>query len=183
MSDPDAPPQPRAQLRLPFVIALVVVVAAVLLTTTFMLGQRSATARLDEAGSARLQEMYGLGESGMDSPIMGVVRSDDDRIRLAVLVQHTLAGRLSTISLALLTQAGEEPVDDGPVVFDESGWSDLTQEQRDDAFRRECVQWAELVSTATTTGGDDLDERHQPLLAEFAAQADELIGLCAATGA
>ena len=180
MLDDEAHPG-RPQLRLPFVVALVLVLVAVVLAATFYVGQRSASAHLDDAGTARLQDLHGLGESGLDAPITIVVQSEDERIRLAVLVQQTLAARLSTISLALLIQAGEETIDDAPVIFDESGWTDLTQQQRDDAYRRECVQWAESVSAATSAGVAELADRHGPLLAEFAAQADELAGLCAAT--
>ena len=177
MLDDDGPSR-RPPVRLPFVVALVLVVGGAALVATFFLGQRSATARLDEAESARVQELYGLGESGFDAPIASVVQSDDDRIRLAILVQQTLAARLSTISLALLVQADEEPVDDAPLIFVESGWSDPTQQERDESFRRECVEWAGRVSAATTAGAAELAERHRPLLAEFAAQADELAGLC-----
>ena len=176
----DDEPTGTTQLRLPFVIALVLVVGGLTLAATFVLGQRSATARLDDAGAARVQELHGLGESGLDVPIMSVVQSDDERIRLAVLVQQTLAARLSSISFALLTQADEEPVDDVPLIFDESGWTDRSQEERDDVYRRECVEWAQRVAAATTAGRAELAERHGPLLAEFAAQADELAGLCTA---
>ena len=180
MLDDEAPPG-RPRLRPPFVVALVLVAGAAVLAATFYLGQRSASARLDDAGTARLQELHGLGESGLDAPITLVVQSEDERIRLAVLVQQTLAAQLSTISLALLTQADEETIDDVPLVFDESRWTERTQQERDDAYRRECVLWAELVSAATRAGGAELAERHGPLLAEFAAQADELAGLCAGT--
>ncbi len=177
--EPNPSPTPRPKVRPPFVVALLVVIVVGVLGGAYALGRRQASPSFGAAESAALQELLDLGESGHDASIAGVVQTDDDRLRLAMVMQQTLAAQVSTISFALLLQTDEATIEaDPPRIFDESTWSDRSQPERDAAFRRECTEWADRISTSSTAAMDDVDERLRELLAQFAREADDLVELC-----
>lgn len=125
-----------------------------------------------------LTELRVQGEIGRGSSIANVLRSDDEQVRLALLVQRELATNLSMIGAVLLARSGEELPDvDRNEVFDRSSWDDLTQSERDDAFMVECVDWSEQV-VATADAASGIGGQLGPLVDELGAQAEELGDLC-----
>ena len=136
------------RVRPAFVVALAVVVGALALVAAFVLGHRSGGPQLSTQDVQHLEQLRQLGEMGEGSSIANAVRSDDEQVRLAVVVQHGLA-------------------------------ADLSQAERDAAYRDECSEWARQVEELTTPAAiDSLSEELRPLVDELGVQAEEVRQLC-----
>lgn len=169
------------RVRPAFVVALAVVVGALALVAAFVLGHRSGGPQLSTQDVQHLEQLRQLGEMGEGSSIANAVRSDDEQVRLAVVVQHGLAADLSATSAALLSAADEDGMggDGRASVFDRSSWTDLSQAERDAAYRDECREWARQVEELTTPAAiDSLSEELRPLVDELGLQAEEVRQLC-----
>lgn len=169
----------RRAVRPAFLVVLGVVVLAIVGGASYVLGHQAGQLPLTGTDRAYLDQVQELAQQRPSVTLM--LESDEERTTFAFFVQQSIAGDLSAYSDALLIAAGDDPPagGTGSGAFERSGSASLTTEERNEAFRTECLAWSDQVRQLTAPRQlDRLSPRLRQLFETFNDDARQLGDLC-----